>query len=332
MNPGPMPPPTPAQAAVLIVFTAAILTMLAAWVWALLRLARGRSVLPRSPLPVVPWGVGAVLLVLALYLGLQIALGAFLPRPSPPEAAGPQPPRDASTELAAIALVGIVNVLTFLLVPRLLQNVSGATRADLGLTAHDRPRNLVRGIVAALLLYPACILIMVPLTRIWKPERHPVERVLSADARPASIALTVLVATVLAPLTEELLFRGVLLPWLAQVFSSRKRPDPLLEELAELPSIPDTEISPAAWNAPPSPSTNRSWLAANLLTSAIFALMHAPQWPAPVSLFILALGLGSLYQRTGSLWAPIALHMTFNSISTFAWLLAHGSGLVPAAP
>jgi hypothetical protein len=36
------------------------------------------------------------------------------------------------------------------------------------------------------------------------------------------------------------------------------------------------------------------------------------------------MGLGMLYQRTGSLIAPMALHMTFNGVSTLLMLLSLG--------
>jgi len=64
-----------------------------------------------------------------------------------------------------------------------------------------------------------------------------------------------------------------------------------------------------------------------ILSSLFFALFHiAPSqgignFPLIVSLFTLALFLGFLYERQGSLIAPIALHMTFNSISVIRILL-----------
>ncbi len=64
-----------------------------------------------------------------------------------------------------------------------------------------------------------------------------------------------------------------------------------------------------------------------ILSSLIFALFHfSPQqgvgnFSLLVSLFILALFLGFIYERQRSLIAPIALHMTFNSISVIRILL-----------
>ena len=63
---------------------------------------------------------------------------------------------------------------------------------------------------------------------------------------------------------------------------------------------------------------------ANVAVSILFASLHAAVWPTPVPIFFLSLALGLLYQRTGSLVAPIALHMTFNGISTVLMFLTLG--------
>ena len=54
--------------------------------------------------------------------------------------------------------------------------------------------------------------------------------------------------------------------------------------------------------------------------AALFAGVHYGQWPAPIPLFVLAVGLGLLYRRTGGIVAPIAMHATFNGLSTAAMI------------
>ena len=44
----------------------------------------------------------------------------------------------------------------------------------------------------------------------------------------------------------------------------------------------------------------RDSLAPVVMTSALFAAVHLPQWPAPIAIFFLSVGLGLVYQRTGS--------------------------------
>ena len=55
-----------------------------------------------------------------------------------------------------------------------------------------------------------------------------------------------------------------------------------------------------------------------VITSLLFASVHAAQWPAPIALFALALVIGTVYHRTGSLIAAIFMHATFNGLSTLA--------------
>lgn len=53
------------------------------------------------------------------------------------------------------------------------------------------------------------------------------------------------------------------------------------------------------------------------VTSAIFAFMHGnvAESQAVVALFVFSLGLGWVYERTGRLAAPMAMHMGFNAVN-----------------
>lgn len=54
------------------------------------------------------------------------------------------------------------------------------------------------------------------------------------------------------------------------------------------------------------------FLAAAVIATALFTLVHERQaWP---SVFVLGFGLALAYERTRTLWAPIATHATVNSI------------------
>jgi len=52
-----------------------------------------------------------------------------------------------------------------------------------------------------------------------------------------------------------------------------------------------------------------------LLSSTIFALAHADSIGVVVSSFIMAIVIAIAYERTKSLWLPIAIHMTTNSVA-----------------
>jgi hypothetical protein len=131
---------------------------------------------------------------------------------------------------------------------------------------------------------------------------------------------------------EELLFRGLVQGWLTRLISVKP---PSLAELdsgqilaleAEThPPLPLREDRPENESPgeepsePPLVSTitpTRFPLVAIIATSFAFAALHAPQWPAPIAIFVLSLCLGTVYWKTGSLIAAMALHAAFNGVST----------------
>lgn len=107
---------------------------------------------------------------------------------------------------------------------------------------------------------------------------------------PIGVATTVLYAVVLAPIGEEIFFRGVL-------FRSIRDP--------------------------------YGFWAGALGSSAAFGLIHYIPGPALDSLLLMTvmvftgLGLSYIYERRGSIVAPIAAHMTFNAIGL---ILIYGIG------
>ena len=54
-----------------------------------------------------------------------------------------------------------------------------------------------------------------------------------------------------------------------------------------------------------------------VITSTVFVMMHvgAARWHALPALFLLSLGFGWVYERTGRLAAPIAMHVMFNALN-----------------
>jgi membrane protease YdiL (CAAX protease family) len=72
------------------------------------------------------------------------------------------------------------------------------------------------------------------------------------------------------------------------------------------------------------PHSARAAGTAIVLTSLLFALLHAPQWPAPIPLFILSMGLGIVTYRTGGLLSAICMHAFFNGVSTVMMFLTLG--------
>lgn len=86
------------------------------------------------------------------------------------------------------------------------------------------------------------------------------------------------IAVIAAPVTEELIFRGCLYGILRK-------------SSGRLPAI--------------------------MVSSILFALIHG-HLPSLPGLLILAVGLALVYERCGSLWAPISMHAAFNGLTIIA--------------
>lgn len=107
---------------------------------------------------------------------------------------------------------------------------------------------------------------------------------------PIALVFTIFTIVFLAPLAEELLFRGLLQNWLAQ-------------HLGRMKGI--------------------------ILTSIVFALFHfsmshgVSNFTLLLSLGVFSYYLGHIYERQRSLLSPILLHATFNLISVIRVLIGY---------
>ncbi len=207
--------------------------------------------------------------------------------------------------------------------------------------------------MATLIAAPPVNAVQILATKIWAPQIHPVQEMLFKEFSVGVAGLAVLTAVVLAPLFEELAFRGLLQSWLVAYLNRRDAPAPTqsVVEIAigsPLAEFPVASNWPGEANAEPtnpyeSPRSldlprllelplpeppSRAWLGI-LVTSLLFASVHAAQWPAPIALFALALVIGTVYYRTGSLIAAVFMHATFNGLSTILLFLALLSGHKP---
>lgn len=162
----------------------------------------------------------------------------------------------------------------------------------------------------------------------WKVKRHLLEQLMLDHGRPTEWVLLTLQAVIVAPLWEELLFRGLLQPKLAKYPTSAHFVWSValvfglfhIEGTLAVPSFLPTIFASACWiggvlitwneSGPESP------IRAILATSTLFAMMHVDAWPAPIPLLVLALALGWLAYRTRSILAPAVFHAFFNGIST----------------
>ena len=322
-------------------------SMFVAWVWLIWRLLTGQSVFPEHPMVTrgePSWGAGTVLIVFLSYVGISVLVSM-----SYPLIAGKLPAKAATLPLADIPLLhmmllnAVVETVMLMLVPIMVSLTSAARLRDFGLGFDEWWRQAAVGVVATLIAAPPVNAIQLVATRVWTYQRHPVQEMMSKEFSLGVAGLAIVTAVVLAPMFEELLFRGLLQSWLAAQFerfaisptihsqedvivrAPTDQPpadeywEPEFENVSEAEPRSPYE-APKNLDSPPTYPPSRAWLAI-VLTSLLFACVHVAQWPAPIALFALALVIGTVYYRTGSLIAAIAMHATFNGISTLALFL-----------
>jgi membrane protease YdiL (CAAX protease family) len=239
-------------------------------------------------------------------------------------------------------------------IPVLLRVISGTRPYQLGLTTHRAGRNVLAGLLAWVAVTPFVYAVL-NLTTWWfrqmfhlPPEEHPLTRLSQSGLSRVEWVLLVASAVAAAPVVEELLFRGVIQPWLAVrpwggagamlaalvVALALRKPETtsaqggtgttgVLEQL--VPALFVLVLVPPfllVWRRSRTPVAPAVYG-----TSLLWAMMHTPIWPTPVPLFVLGLGLGYLAYRTQSLVAPLTLHALFNGVACVMLLAPH-----PAPP
>ena len=213
---------------------------------------------------------------------------------------------------------------------------------ELGWTL-DRLRGAIwRGLLAMVSVMPLMLGAGILLQMFYNvvgyehPREHEMLTVLGKTRDELTKIVIVGGATLLVPIFEEFLFRGHLQTILVRLFTPRPpRPRPP----QGFPVVQDENVVPAEGDAatpamsipPPAPpdveaprdaSPAGKW-GAIAIASLVFAVMH-PGWTWPL-IFLLSLGLGYAYERTGNLWVPVVMHLSFNSAQTAIFLLFHDS-------
>lgn len=200
---------------------------------------------------------------------------------------------------------------TWLLIPFFLRWNEIHWRDFFGLRMAKAPRALGWAVAGLLVVLPAALtleaLSTTALQKIgWEPRAQAaVELLTNAPLWPTGIYLGVF-AVALAPVAEEFIFRGVLFrfirhfPWTALVRFFRE---------INMPTF--ARLTPG----------RRFWrIFAWLGVSGLFALIHGDV-AIFIPLFVLALALTWLYEKTGNLLAPIAVHSLFNAANLVLFCL-----------
>lgn len=278
-----VPDLSPAAATLLLTVTSAGLCVLV--VWAAIRASRrGKLTLRNTPARPNTFGLLHFLALLGgmfvvTLIGQSVASALFGPTP-----------KDGDWSGKAIVTAGLVNGPLQLALAMLLAKLTfrHGLRRGLGLTGRHWVYDSARAVLALLAVWPVCLLLALAREFLAPKEMlqpHVILRFISQATTPAAWrVLAVVLAAVVAPVVEEVLYRGLLQSAVRQ------------------------------WTGSP-------W-AAILIAGGIFAASHF-QYPHTIpALFALAIALGYNYERTGRLWAPILIHMLFNGLNLTVTLLS----------
>ena len=174
----------------------------------------------------------------------------------------------------------------------------------------------------------------------WKPTIHPIAKVGIFDGTGGWIIG--LGACVVAPFTEELIFRRWLLPWAMRrrvrnlwlqlitllfcisAFVVVQRFEVLLFGLFLLLMQAVLFVYPEIVKKVHRLFRSTTF-AANWSTSSLFAMLHATVWPSPIALMVLSMGLGFLVVRTGRWWTAVLCHGLFNFTSLMVLYASQGA-------
>lgn len=165
------------------------------------------------------------------------------------------------------------------------------------------PRTIVRdffaGLVNLLAVWPlvlSVLMLTILIGRlVWgqdfQMEQHEELELITAHSQLPVRVLIIVTAVVVVPVFEEMLFRGLFQTMIRSVLEMRNSK---------------------------SETRNKTWLAI-IVSSGLFAMVHSHtgHWPA---LFVLSMGMGYAYEKSGSLLRPIFIHSAFNAASIIAVL------------
>jgi membrane protease YdiL (CAAX protease family) len=174
---------------------------------------------------------------------------------------------------------------------------------SLGANPRWIPSGLAGGAATLFVLYPLIMLCGVAVTYAYQalnappPGPHELLQLLGNTHDRRLMAVTIALAVVGAPIAEEMMYRGLLQTALIRGFWGISTITPATDSLE--PVMVAVAPASARW-------------AGVVVASIVFAAVHmnlAFFFP----IFILALGLGYIYERTGNIWVNIAAHSLFNS-------------------
>ena len=247
---------------------------------------REKWIEPPPPEPPMQWRFGMLFKVLLLFITGSFLTGivlAVIYRFLVPQE------MEAAQNILLLLHTTFTDVIGIVLIVAIVRSAGGRL-ADLGFgRGRQLHREILSGLAGYMMVMPYFLTTLIAVLGLaqlfnYEPPAHPLVAVfLEEDSRtPMLIAYSVFFAIVMGPILEEVFFRGFCYP-----------------------------VFKAKWGT--------KW--AMIITSAFFALIHANTF-AFVPIFVLGMGLAYLYEKRGSLAAPIVLHVVHNAVFIGYFFLA----------
>ncbi len=171
-------------------------------------------------------------------------------------------------------LLIVTNILSIVLIVAAVIAFYREPLSSLGFTTNKLPRALLFGVAGFVVAFVAALVVGFPIEQLVGTD--PTQQALSQTAtEPGMLPIVLLSGAIIAPIAEEIVFRG----YLYKAFRDRFKP----------------------------------WYAI-ILSAALFSLIHL-EWRAALQLFVIGIVLAYVYEETGNLMAPITLHILNNAVS-----------------
>lgn len=144
----------------------------------------------------------------------------------------------------------------------------------LGFTSKKMPKALLYGVLGFVVAFIVAAIVGLPIQQRFGVD--PTQEALSqATGVPGLFPLVFLSGAIIAPVAEEIIFRG----YLYKAFRDRFKPSYAI-----------------------------------VMSAALFSVLHL-ELLATVQLFVIGIALGYVYEKTGNLVAPITLHVLNNAVA-----------------
>jgi membrane protease YdiL (CAAX protease family) len=233
----------------------------------------------------------------------------------------------------------VADPLTLALIILGLGALRASRPAHLGLTHTRLGANIRIGFVAWAAVTPVVTAVHAAaeyLTPADLRDAHPVFEASQLELSVTECGLIILMVTLLAPLMEEVIFRGLWLSWQLRggweaqailgafallwaaisCFGRTDRPfnpAPLVFVLLLLPVVYVLPFWPRGSQAHGPWWRLQGSALAVFANGLLFGAMHSNVWPSPIALWLLGMALAWVRYRTGSLVGCIVLHSLFNA-------------------